>query len=375
MKRQGFELPLMIGGATTSKLHTALRIAPAYDGGVVHVNDASRAVGVVGHLRSDERRPGFLADTSATYKALCERRAKQGSRKLLSLADAQANRLVVDFVAEPPPQPSRPGVHVLEGVDVETLRPFIDWTPFFQTWELKGRYPAIFDHPAMGPTARELFGDAQAVLDNDAKRFGLAGVLGIFPANTVGDVIEIYSDTHRTEVRARLPTLRQRGRKSSTQPNLALADFVAPKASGISDWIGAFAVTAGLGLADQVAAYKAAGDDYNAILLEALADRLAEASAEYYHMRLRRVLWGYADTEAADHHALIAERYQGVRPAPGYPACPDHSQKQILFELLGATEVTGAKLTENFAIDPAASVAGWYFAHPKARYFGVGKTE
>ena len=330
-------------------------------------------MGVVGTLRSDERRQGLLDETRTAYAEIRTRRDSQGRTKLVPLDEARANRLVIDFALEPPHPPASPGIHT-QPVAISTLHPYIDWTPFFRTWELKCRYPAILDHPAMGATARELFADAQAMLDQAGADgwFGLGAVVGILPANANDDTIEIYADDTRERVVAILPTERQRGRKSGGQPHLALADFLAPK--GTPDWIGAFVVTAGIGLSERVAALKAAGNDYDAILLESLADRLAEASAEYHHTLVRRELWGYAADEDLANDALIAERYAGIRPAPGYPSCPNHAQKQLIFDLIGATEATGATLTENFAIDPAASVAGWYFAHPRSRYFGVGKT-
>jgi len=372
--RQGVKQPLLIGGATTSTVHTALKIEPGCAPPVIHVQDASRAVGVVTRLLSDTRRDGLVDETKEAYAEIRKRRAAGGGRKLLSLADARARRLQIDFRAEPPSAPAQPGVHDLCATSIALLRPLIDWTPFFRTWEMKGRYPEILSHPQMGATATDLFADAQAMLDRiEAEAWIIPrAVVGIFPANQVGDDIELYTDATRTELAATLPTQRQRVQKSGDKPHLALADFIAPK--GIPDWMGAFVVTAGHGVAERVAAYKSEGDDYNAILLEALADRFAEASAEYHHRLLRQELWAYAPSESLDPTALISESYTGIRPAPGYPACPDHTDKRTLFALLDAETTTGASLTETCAIDPAASVAGWYFAHPQARYFGVGKT-
>ena len=348
-------------------------VEPVCRAPALHVQDASRAVGVVTRLLSDAQREALIEQTRSSYAEIREQRAQGGGRKQLSLQDARARRLQIDFEADPPRVPAQPGVHDLRETTIATLRGFIDWTPFFRTWELKGRYPLILDHPVMGAQARELLSDAEAMLDRIEAEGWIEprAVVGIFPANTVGDDIHVYTDASRSEVRAVLPTTRQLTEKSGDQPHLALADFLAPV--GTQDWLGAFVVTTGHGVRERVEAFKADGDDYSAILLEALADRLVEASAEAHHMRVRREIWGYAPEETLENAALISEGYAGIRPAPGYPACPDHTDKRILFELLDAETATGASLTETCAIDPAASVAGWYFAHPQARYFGVGK--
>ena len=363
MKRQGFTVPLLIGGATTSLAHTALKIDPVYPHGVLYVTDASRAVGVVGALMSPEQRPEHLRAAQAACADLRARRGEGGGPTLLPLAEARTRRL---RLSSGPVPPRWTGVQALRPAVAE-LVPFIDWTPFFRTWELHGRYPELLDDALVGPTARKLFADAEAMLARIAAEGWIEprGVVGIFPAHADGDdlVIEAGGAIRRA------PTLRQQARKSGAQPNLALADFL--HAEG--DWIGAFAVCAGHGIEPHLARFAADHDDYNAILLKALADRLAEAFAEWLHARVRAELWGYAPDEGLSAEALIAERYQGIRPAPGYPACPDHPAKRVIFDILGATEATGIELTESLAMAPAAAVSGWLMAHPEARYFGVGK--
>jgi 5-methyltetrahydrofolate--homocysteine methyltransferase len=376
MEREGFTLPLLIGGATTSRIHTAVKIAPRYHGPVVHVLDASRAVGVAGQLLGAATREAFAATVRGEYDTL---RAERGDRdeasRRASYADARANRLVLDWPAATPPVPAFTGTQILGDYPLEDLVERIDWTPFFQTWELKGRYPAIFEDPAVGETARTLYADARALLDRIVRDRLLTAraVVGFWPAAAVGDDIQLYADASRTAERARVHTLRQQMKRPPGTPNLALADFVAPRESGVPDWIGAFAVTAGIGLDTLVTEFEAQQDDYNAILAKALADRLAEAFAERLHERVRREYWGYATDEALDNEALIHEAYQGIRPAPGYPACPDHTEKATLFQLLDAEPAIGLRLTENFAMWPAAAVSGWYFWRPEARYFGVGR--
>ena len=374
MKRQGFTLPLLIGGATTSKMHTALKIGPRYPHGVVHVLDASRAVGVASTLFADEKKDAYLAENDAAQAALREKRANRGVSRRLPLDEARSAALKTDWTANPPTTPAWTGVRAVTA-SIEELEPFIDWTPFFRTWELHGRYPSILEDELVGEQARSLFADAQAMLRELAKSGELQckGVVGIFPANAVDDDIVVYTDEDRSTVRCTIPTLRQQGRKSRDRPNLALSDFIAPKDTAVPDWIGAFAVTAGLGIEEPLARHMADHDDYKAILLKSIADRLAEAFAEKVHLDLRRRLWAYAADEDLDATSLIAEQYQGIRPAPGYPACPDHSGKQLIFDLLGAEEAAGMELTESLAMQPAASVAAWTLAHPEAHYFGLGR--
>jgi 5-methyltetrahydrofolate--homocysteine methyltransferase len=376
MEREGFTIPLLIGGATTSRVHTAVKIEPNYKGPTVHVIDASRAVGVAGNLRSDTQRTEYIAGVRAEYQDL---RTQRGSRKAeerhQSIADARKNRLAIDWRAQTPPKPCFAGVRQLADYPLAELVPFIDWTPFFQTWELAGHYPAILHDPVRGPAATSLFRDAGVLLDQIVREGLLEarGVFGFFPANSVGDDIELYADEECHQPFTVIHTLRQQMLKPPGRPNLALSDFVAPKDSGVRDYVGAFAVTAGAGIEALVSRFEAAHDDYNAILTKALADRLAEAFAELLHQRVRREFWGYAPDESLDSESLIKERYQGIRPAPGYPACPDHTEKRILFDLLSAEKSAGITLTESFAMLPAASVSGYYFWHPQAQYFGVGK--
>jgi 5-methyltetrahydrofolate--homocysteine methyltransferase len=378
LEREGFTVPLLIGGATTSKVHTAVKIEPKYRGPTVHVIDASRAVGVAGNLQSESARPDFVAGVKAEYQDV---RTQRGGRKAVerrqSIADARRNRLAIDWTSVSPPVPCFTGVRTLKDYPLGELVPFIDWTPFFQTWELAGHYPAILHDPVAGPAAQGLFQDAQVLLSQIVQNRWLRaqGVFGFFPANSVGDDIELYGDDERTRRKAVIHTIRQQMVKPPGRPNLALADFVAPRESGIPDYVGAFAVTAGVGIEALVERFEADHDDYSAILTKALADRLAEAFAELLHRRVRTEFWGYAGDEALDHEGLIKERYQGIRPAPGYPACPDHTEKQTLFDLLGAERQAGMTLTESFAMLPTASVSGYYFWHPQAQYFGVGKIE
>ncbi|HEX2217237.1 MAG TPA: methionine synthase, partial [Gemmatimonadales bacterium] len=377
MQREGFELPLLIGGATTSRVHTAVKIEPRYHGPTVHVLDASRAVGVAGSLLSPGLKEGFVRQVRDEYGGIREQRAGRGpSERQASLAQARANRLTIDWRTTVPPTPCAPGVHVLDDYPLEELVDRIDWTPFFQTWELAGHYPAILQDPVVGAAARSLFDDARALLDRIvAERLLRArGVFGLFPASSVGDDIEIYrSEDDRREPLATIHTLRQQMNKPPGRPNLALADYVAPRESGVSDHVGAFAVTTGHGLDALVAEFQARHDDYGAILAKALADRLAEAFAERLHERVRKEFWGYAGDETLDNADLIRESYQGIRPAPGYPACPDHTEKRTLFDLLDVERKAGITLTESFAMSPTAAVSGYYFWHPEARYFGVGK--
>jgi 5-methyltetrahydrofolate--homocysteine methyltransferase len=378
MEREGFTIPLLIGGATTSRVHTAVKIEPKYHGPTVHVIDASRAVGVAGNLRSDSLRPEFVAAIKAEYQDVrTQRGGRQAQERRQSITDARGNRLKIDWSATPVPRPCSTGIRALPDFPLEELVPLIDWTPFFQTWELAGHYPAILTDPVLGTAATNLFRDANQLLQRIVRErlFQARGVFGIFPANSVGDDIELYADEARDQVRTVFHTLRQQMVKPPGRPNLALADFVAPKQSSVADYVGAFAVTAGHGVDALVARFEAEHDDYNAILAKALADRLAEAFAELLHQRVRKEFWGYARDESLAPGDLIKERFQGIRPAPGYPACPDHTEKRIVFDLLQAEKETGITLTESYAMLPTASVSGYYFWRPEAQYFGLGKIE
>ncbi len=375
LEREGFRVPLLIGGATTSRTHTAVKIEEAYSGPVIHVDDASRAVGVLGRLLSHRDAPGFLARTREEYAELRVRhRGRRERSPLLSLEDARRNPFPIDWDRYRPPTPRAPGRHVIADPPLEELREYIDWTPFFQAWELKGRYPDILSDPDTGAAASNLFADAEVLLDEIIREGWLRakGCAVLLPARAMGDDIELFESEARGSVRARIHTLRQQFAKGTDRPNLALADFVAPAGSGREDWAGAFAVTAGLGLGEMVRRYEAEHDDYRSILARSLADRLAEAFAERLHQRVRREFWGYETGEAHANDDLIAERYLGIRPAPGYPACPDHSEKRTLLELVGA-EALGIELTESCAMLPTASVSGWYLSHPESFYFGVGR--
>jgi len=375
MQRQGLELPLMIGGATTSPVHTALKIEPEYANGVFWVKDASRAVGVARQLIDPDNRRALQAKTAAEYAALRERR-ERGSKRTppVPLDAARANRLAVDWAADSLPAPAQPGLHVLEDYPLERLVPCIDWTPFFQTWELAGRFPDILEDEVVGETASSLYRDARAMLDTLVREKWLQAraVFALWPAASDGDDVLVYGDGERGEVRERLCFLRQQRAKAPGRPNRCLADYVAPAESGVTDHVGLFAVTAGLGIERKLAEFEKAHDDYHAILLKALADRLAEAFAEHLHARVRREFWGYAADEALDNDALIREQYRGIRPAPGYPACPDHSEKEKIFRLLDAPGNAGMELTSHYSMLPAASVCGYYFAHPEAAYFVLG---
>ncbi len=376
LEREGHALPLLIGGATTSPAHTAVKLAPEYSGPVVHVADASRAAGVVASLLAPDQRGAFLAENRAAQE---RRRAERGApaaerRRLLTLAEARDKAPRLDW-SQPGPTPAHPGLTRIPDQPLDELAARIDWTPFFQTWDLPGRYPALLDDPQAGSHARELHEQAREMLADwsASGRVRAAGVAGLFPAASEGDDLLVHDPADPDRLLARLPMLRQQRRGRGGAANLCLADFVAPTTGAPNDWIGMFAVTAGLGLDEVVARFEAEGDDYRAILAKALADRLAEAFAERLHERVRRELWGYEQGPEASNEELIAERYRGIRPAPGYPACPDHGLKRTIFELLGAEEAAGMRLTESFAIAPAASVSGLYFAHPKACYFGVGR--
>ncbi len=376
LTRQGFRIPLLIGGATTSRAHTAVKIAPAYQGPTVHVLDASRGVGVVGHLLSAERREGFLSDTEAHYQRIRERHgAREAGTVLLPLDEARERRTRIDWGEHQPTPPRQPGITVFDDYAIEELRAYIDWTPFFRAWELAGTYPAILSDPTVGEHASALFADAERLLDRimTERLLRARGVVGLFPANAVDDDVKIYDATDGTEVRAVMRGLRQQFEKPPGRANSCLSDFVAPHSTGTRDWVGAFAVTSGHGLDAVCAAFERAHDDYQSILAKALADRLAEAFAERLHQCVRTEVWGYAPDERLDNATLIAERYVGIRPAPGYPACPEHTEKRTIFGLLDAADHTGMTLTESCAMLPTASVCGWYLAHPQAHYFGLGR--
>jgi 5-methyltetrahydrofolate--homocysteine methyltransferase len=374
MTREGFDVPLLIGGATTSKAHTAVKIAPSYEPSVIHVLDASRAVGVVGSLMNREQKAVFVQGIREDYDRVRRAHHDREAKPLLPLADARARRLSSDWATLDIPAPDALGVRVIPAQPLRELLPFIDWSPFFHTWELNGRYPAILEHPTIGTKAKELFADAQELLDRilTDNLLSAKGVYGLFAAASIGDDIVLYADASKQRGLATIHTLRQQSEKPQGQANLALADYVAPQASGRTDHAGAFAVTAGLGLDELCRRFDRDHDDYNSIMAKALADRLAEAFAEYLHKHVREQ-WGYGKREQLTNEDLIRERYRGIRPAPGYPACPDHTEKRTLFDLLEVERQTGITLTESFAMLPAAAVSGWYFAHPEAKYFAVGK--
>jgi len=374
MTREGFDVPLLIGGATTSKAHTAVKIAPSYQPGVVHVLDASRAVGVVGSLVSQTQRQEFVKKVKDDYERVRQSHHERGTKSLLSFTQARANRLLSDWAKTDIPTPARLGIQTIHDQSLVELIPYIDWSPFFHTWELRGRYPTIFDDPTVGPKAKELYDDARRLLDEIVQQRQLTAkaVYGVFPAASLGDDIELYLDTSRKAVLMTIHHLRQQSEKPTGQPNLSLADYVAPKESGRQDYIGAFAVTAGIGLEELCIRFDRDHDDYNSIMAKALADRLAEAFAEFLHARVRKE-WGFGEDERLTNEDLIRERYRGIRPAPGYPACPDHTEKRLLFDLLQVEKNAGITLTESYAMWPAAAVSGFYFAHPEAKYFAVGK--
>ena len=374
MEREGFKLPLLIGGATTSKAHTAVKIAQHYSNATVHVLDASRAVGVVGALLSDTQRDEFVANNNLEHeKARIAHEKKRPSKPLLSLSESRKRRFVTDWKTADIATPSFTGIKVIDDLPLSEIRQYIDWSPFFHAWEIRGRYPALLDDPETGPRCRELFDDAQKLLDRllTEKLVHGKAVYGFFPAAAVCDDIELYTDESRTKVLTTIHTLRQQMDKPPDQCNYALADFIAPKDSGRKDYFGAFALTTGLGIEEIARAYEADHDDYNSILAKALADRLAEASAEWLHLQAR-IAWGFGQNENLSNEDLIKEKYRGIRPAPGYPACPDHTEKRLLFDLLQAEKNAHLILTENFAMSPASSVSGFYFGHPEAKYFGVG---
>lgn len=377
MERQNFEVPLLIGGATTSKAHTAVKIDPQYKNAVVHVHDASRAVTVVGDLLNKRTNQKYVGDIKADYVKVREGFANRSSKKeYVSLADARKNKFKIDWKKASIAKPSFEGIQVFEDFDLTKLVDFIDWTPFFRTWELAGKYPAILSDKVVGEEATNLFKDAKLMLAQilNEKLLTAKAVFGIFPANSVNDDdIEIYGDADRSEVEAKFVTLRQQAKKKEGIANIALADFVAPKETGINDYMGAFCVSTGFGTAELAAEFEKDHDDYNSIMVKALADRLAEAFAEYLHQKVRKEYWGYADLEKLSNQELIKEDYKGIRPAPGYPACPDHTEKRTIWELLQVNETIGVELTDGLAMWPAASVSGYYFGNENSKYFGVGK--
>jgi 5-methyltetrahydrofolate--homocysteine methyltransferase len=379
MEREGFDIPLLIGGATTSRVHTAVKISPNYARNqAIYVTDASRAVGVVSNLLSDDERPAYVAQIKEDYARVADAHAKgRRTQVRASIADARANKFAIDWSDYQPPKPKLLGLKDFLDYDLSQIVPLIDWTPFFATWELKGRFPRILEDDKMGEAARQLYDDAQAMLAQivEEKWLTANAVIGLWPANAVGDDVEVYADEKRGTPLCTLHTLRQQMTRVGPRANTALADFIAPKETSLADHVGAFVVTAGIGEEARSQAFDKAHDDYSKILLKALADRLAEAFAEHLHMRVRKEFWGYAAKENLSSEELIAEKYQGIRPAPGYPAQPDHTEKGTLFDLLEAEKRSGVKLTESFAMWPGAAVSGVYFSHPKSHYFGVGRIE
>ena len=379
MERLGLQKPLLIGGATTSKTHTAVKIAPKYSGPVIHVTDASRSVGVASALlsQSENQSEDFIAETRKSYAHIREQREnRQSFKKYLTIAEARQNAATIDWQLAPIVPPRQPGIHVYDSIHLNDLVPFIDWTPFFSSWQLTGKYPAILSDSIVGAEATKLLKDAQKMLGNIISENWIKAkaIVGIFPANQIGnDTIQVFNPDGSGLPLEKLHFLRQQNQKAAGQPNFCLADYIAPENSRRQDYIGAFAVTAGLGIEKKIQQFESELDDYRSIMLKALADRLAEALAEYMHALVRKQLWGYSPEEDLNNEALIAEKYIGIRPAPGYPACPEHTEKKTLWQLLGVKEQIGIKLTESCAMYPAASVSGWYFAHPEARYFGLGK--
>jgi 5-methyltetrahydrofolate--homocysteine methyltransferase len=378
MERASLKIPLLIGGATTSRVHTAVKIEKNYaQGQTVHVLDASRSVTVVEQLLGNKK-GDFVKSIQEDYEKLRAYHEKhRGEKKLLPFNEACANKLTLSFNEKTIRKPKQLGVQHIKNLDLSILRSYIDWTPFFQTWELHGKYPNILSDELVGTEATKLFADANSLLEQiiDEKWLTANASFGIFPCNRVGEDIEIYADEERKTVLGIQHALRQQTKKVVGQPNLSLVDFIAPKDSNQIDYVGAFAVTAGLGIEEHLKVFQETIDDYNSIMLKALADRLAEAFAEYLHERIRKEIWGYVPDENMDNEALISEAYEGIRPAPGYPACPDHTEKITLFNLIDATQESGIELTDGLAMWPAASVSGWYFAHPDSKYFGLGKIQ
>jgi 5-methyltetrahydrofolate--homocysteine methyltransferase len=378
MERRGMTLPLLIGGATTSRIHTAVKIDPVYSGSIVHVLDASKSVPVAGKLISTESHDEFHSMTKDEYAKLrFDHANRKEVKNYIPFETAKSNRTKIDWSKKEMVTPSFLGNKAFKDYSIKEIRKYIDWTPFFSTWMLKGKYPVIFDNPIVGEEAKKLYDDAQVVLDEIIEKDLLYAnaVVGLYPANAVGEDIEVYTDESRTEVLKTFHFLRQQGKKGSGLANLSLVDFVAPKDSGKKDYFGGFAVTAGVGIEPLVKKYEADHDDYNSIMIKAVADRLAEAFAELMHEKIRKELWAYNSNEALDNESLVKEKYPGIRPAPGYPACPDHTEKGLLFDLLEGEKNTGISLTESYAMYPASSVSGFYFMHEESKYFGLGKIE
>lgn len=376
MERTGFKLPLLIGGATTSRIHTAVKIAPSYHGAVIHVLDASKSVSVVSELLNKNNREGYANKIRDEYIQLHKKHSeRQSAKNYLSIEEARKNKPQIDWKNYAPAEPKKTGITVIKDYPIDEIRKFIDWTPFFITWELKGKYPDIFENKNYGTEAKKLFNDANKLIDKiiEEKWLTANGVFGLFQANSVGDDIEVYCDESCEGLKGVFHTLRQQIKKAKDVPNIALSDFILPKDQNRKDYIGAFAVTAGLGIEAHLERFEKENDDYNSILLKAAADRLAEAFTELLHQKVRKEYWGYAPDENLSNEDLIKENYEGIRPAPGYPAQPDHTEKITLFKMLNAENETGISLTENLAMYPAASVCGLYIAHPGAKYFNVGK--
>jgi 5-methyltetrahydrofolate--homocysteine methyltransferase len=377
MQRQNFHVPLLIGGATTSKIHTAVKIEPQYKNDiVVYVADASRAVGVASALLSKEQKPDYVANIRAEYEQVrVKRAANQTERKLISITAARENKFKADWANYTPPKPTTLTSLVFNDYPLAELVERIDWTPFFRSWEMAGRFPDILTDEIVGEECTKLYADAQAMLKTlvDEKWVQAKALVGFFPANAQGDDVVLYTDESRSEQLTVLHNLRMQMERNGQQPNFCLGDFVAPVESGKADWMGVFVVSTGFGIEPHLKAFREKHDDYSAIMLEALCDRLAEALAERMHERVRKEFWGYAADETLDNNAMIAEKYQGIRPAPGYPACPDHTEKATLWTLLDVEANTGMELTSSFAMYPASSVSGWYFSHPDSRYFGIGR--
>lgn len=373
MQRQNFYVPLLIGGATTSRIHTAVKIDPSYESTVIHVKDASRAVGVAQNLISKTK--NFIEDIQQEYKTLRQRHHnKQANINWLSLAEARQNQCAIDWQNYVPPQPKSLGVTVLKDYPLDIISQYIDWTPFFMTWELAGKFPRILEDSVVGKEATQLYQDAQSMMEKiiTEKWLSANGMIGLFPAHTINhDDIQIYDNDHQPIMV--IHSLRQQTKKPTGKVNYALADFIAPKDNHKTDYIGAFAVATGFGIEAKIKEFEDQHDDYNAIMLKSLADRFAEAFAEHLHERVRQEFWGYAEHESYSNEDMIKEQYQGIRPAPGYPACPDHTEKALLWQLLDVTHHTGIELTENYAMYPASAVSGWYLSHPDSRYFGLAK--
>ena len=375
MKKRGMDLPLLIGGATTSRLHTAVKIDPEYEGSIIHVLDASRAVSIAGDVISKERKGGVKIDVKKEYAELRKQHEERQNKKpILSIEEARSNKVEIDWEGYNPPKPTFLGTRTFEDYPISELRNYIDWSPFFRTWMLTGKYPDILKDETVGEQAQSLFDDANKLLDEIVEQNLLKskGVIGFYPSVSYGDDIKLYKDENLTEELEEFHFLRQQTKKRAGQPNSSLADYIAPREAGITDYVGFFAVTAGIGIEDIITKYKKANDDYMVILVKAVADRLAEAFAERLHERVRKEFWGYSDEENFKNEELIAEKYSGIRPAPGYPACPDHTEKRILFDLMEVEKNAQIKLTESFAMYPASSVSGIYFSHPQSKYFRVG---